>query len=258
MSSLSEKISKNRFLFEELVKRDFKQKYKRTALGMVWSILSPLLSLIVMKLVFTNFFGRHTPHYTIYLFVGNIVMSYFREATKGGMSSLMSNSSILTKINVPKVLFLLSKNVSAFVNFLLTLGVFFVFCIIDKIQFGPHMFLMAIPIFCLILMNIGIGMILSALYVFFRDIQYLYEIFLVLLNYVSAIFYTVDNFPVQVQKYFLFNPVYVVIKYIRTVVINHQIPSPMYHLLMAAYTGIFVLIGVIVYKKNNNSFIYYL
>lgn len=258
MSSLSEKISKNRFLFEELVKRDFKKKYKRTALGMLWSVLSPLLSLIVMKLIFTNFFGRHTPHYTIYLFAGNIIMSYFREATKGGMSSLMSNASILTKINVPKILFLLSKNVSAFFNFMLTLALFFIFCIFDHISFGPHMFMIAIPVICLILINVGIGMILSALYVFFRDIQYLYEIFLVLLNYVSAIFYTVDNFPEHVRRYFLLNPVYVVIKYIRMVVIDQQIPSPMYHLLIAGYTGVILLIGVLVYKKNNNSFIYYL
>jgi ABC-2 type transport system permease protein len=100
-------FKKNEFLFSELVKRDFKKKYKRTYLGMLWSVLSPLLTLLVMSLVFTNFFGRTTPHYTIYLFCGNIVFSFFSDATNGGMGSLMSNSAIFTKINVPKYLFLL-------------------------------------------------------------------------------------------------------------------------------------------------------
>ena len=79
-----QKLKKHQFLFEELVKRDFKQKYKRTVLGMAWSVLSPLLTLLVMKVVFTQFFGRNTPFYTTYLFSGNLVMHYFKESTRGG------------------------------------------------------------------------------------------------------------------------------------------------------------------------------
>ena len=108
---------KYQFLFEELVKRDFKQKYKRTVLGMAWSILSPLLQLLVMSVVFTQFFGRTQAHYTIYLFCGNPVFNYFKESTSTGMFSLMSNSGIITKVNVPKYMFLLSKNVSSLLNF---------------------------------------------------------------------------------------------------------------------------------------------
>lgn len=118
------KLKKHQFLFEELVKRDFKKKYKRTVLGMLWSILSPLLTLLVMRLVFTQFFGRGTPHYTTYLFCGNLVFSYFNESTREGMSSLMSNARIFTKVNVPKYLFLFSKNVQTLINFCLTLCVF--------------------------------------------------------------------------------------------------------------------------------------
>ena len=120
-----DKLKKHKFLFEELVKRDFKEKYKRTVLGMAWSILSPLLTLLVMKVVFTQFFGRNTPFYTTYLFSGNLVMAYFKESTKGGMNSLMSNAKIFTKINLPKYLFIFSRNVSALVNFLIILVVYF-------------------------------------------------------------------------------------------------------------------------------------
>ena len=163
-------LAQKSFLFSELVKRDFKHKYKRTTLGMAWRVLSPLLTLLVMRLVFTQFFGRNMPHYTTYLFSGNLVMAYYKESTKGGMNSLMSNARIFTKINVPKYMFLLSKNVSALVNFGLTLCVYFVFCAFDGITFGPHMLALVFPVACLLLMNIGVGMILSAFYVFFRDV----------------------------------------------------------------------------------------
>ena len=121
---LIEKLKKNKFLFEELVSRDFKEKYKRTVLGMGWSILSPLLNLLVMVLVFTRLLGRNTSHYTIYTFCGTLIMSYFRESTRGGMRSLVDNRSIITKINIPKYMFLISNNVSSLINFGLTLLVF--------------------------------------------------------------------------------------------------------------------------------------
>ena len=101
LHTIAIKARQNRFLFEELVKRDFKQKYKRTVLGMAWSILSPLLQLLVMRVVFTQFFGRAIAHYTTYLFCGNLVFSYFRDSTNGGMNSLMSNAHIFSKVNVP-------------------------------------------------------------------------------------------------------------------------------------------------------------
>ena len=162
-----EKLKKNRFLFEELVKRDFKQKYKRTVLGMVWSVLSPLLTLFVMKIIFTQFFGRDMPHYTTYLFSGTLIMAYFRESTRGGMNALMANARIFSKINIPKYFFVLSKNVSALVNFLIIIVVYFFFCVLDNITFGVHTLALAFPIVCLLIFNVGIGMILSAMFVFF-------------------------------------------------------------------------------------------
>lgn len=252
-----EKLKKNQFLFEELVKRDFKEKYKRTVLGMAWSVLSPLLTLLVMKIVFTQFFGRNTPHFTTYLFSGNLVMAFFKESTRGGMNSLMSNAKIFSKINVPKYLFIFSRNVSALVNFLIILVIYFVFCIIDGITFGFHMLTLSYPILCLLLFNLGVGMILSAMFVFFRDTQYLYDVFLTLLTYLSAIFYTVDRFSPTVQKLFLLNPVYCYIKYFRVVVIDGAIPSLQYHLLCAGYALVALGIGFLVYKKNNHKFLYY-
>lgn len=251
------KLKQHQFLFEELVKRDFKKKYKRTVLGMGWSVLSPLLTLLVMKIVFTQFFGRTMEHYTTYLFCGNLIFSYFTESTREGMQALMGNAPIFTKVNVPKYLFLLSKNVQTFINFLITLGVFFVFCVLDRITFTWKLVCLLYPVVCLVLFNLGVGLILSALFVFFRDIQYLWSVFTRLLQYLSAIFYTIDQYPPMVQNLFLLNPVYLFIRYFRKIVIDATIPTIWFHLLMAADVVIVLGIGCWMYKKYNTRFLYY-
>lgn len=256
-NSILIRFKKNQFLFEELVKRDFKQKYKRTILGMAWSLISPLLTLLVLKLVFSHYFGRSIPHYVIYLFCGNLVFSYFREATTGGMNALMANAHIFTRINVPKYIFLLSKNVSALINFGLTLCIFFVFVLYEGIEVKLQFLVLLFPVFCLVIFNIGIGMILSALFVFFRDIGYLYEVFTMLLMYTSAIFYEVSIVPDQYQNLFYLNPVYCYIYYFREIVLLDRIPSFTLHMLCIFYALLALLIGIIIYKKNNHKFLYY-
>lgn len=250
-------LRKYRFLFEELVKRDFKKKYKRTVLGMAWSVISPLLTLLVMKLVFTQFFGRSMEHYIIYLFCGNLVFAYFSESTTQGMTSLMGNSAIFTKVNIPKYLFLLSKNTQTLINFGLSLCVFFVFCIFDHIVFTWKFIMLLYPICLLVFFNIGIGLILSALFVFFRDIQYLWSVFTMLLMYMSAIFYSVESFPPEQQILFYFNPVYHFIKYFREIVLNGTVPPFWFHLLLLCDVIFAVALGARMYKKYNTKFLYY-
>ena len=251
------KLKQHQFLFEELVKRDFKKKYKRTVLGMAWSVLSPLLMLLVMRLVFTQFFGRGMEHYTTYLFCGNLIFSYFNESSTQGMQALMGNSAIFTKVNVPKYLFLFSKNAQTLINFGLTLIVFFLFCILDNITFTWKFVCLLFPIVCLALFNIGVGLILSALFVFFRDIQYLWSVFTQLLMYVSAIFYTIDGYSPMVQNLFLANPIYLFIRYFRKIVLEATIPSVCFHLLMLFDVVVVLAVGCWMYKKYNHKFLYY-
>ena len=252
-----DKLRKQGFLFSELVKRDFKKKYKRTVLGMAWSILSPLLTLLVMRVVFTQFFGRNMDHYTTYLFCGTLVFTQFNDSTSQGMATLMGNSGIFTKVNVPKYLFLLAKNVQTLINFGMTLCVFFVFCAIDGITFTWKVVFLIYPIICLVLFCIGMGLILSALFVFFRDTQYLWAVFTQLLMYLSAVFYTIDGYSYKVQCAFLLNPVYLFIRYFRKIVIDAAIPTVWFHLLMAADVVIAVGVGCWMYKKYNTKFLYY-
>ncbi len=258
MNNLVSKFRKYHFLFEELVKRDFTKKYKRTILGMMWSILGPLMTLGVMALVFTQFFGREIEHYVIYLFCGNLLYSYFKESTSTGMTVLYENSDIFSKVNVPKYMFLLSKNVSALINFGINICVLFIFCLIDGVPFTWKYIMLLYPIACMVAFNLGMGLILSALYLMFRDLKYLYDVFTLLLMYVSAIFYSIETYSQNIQYLFYLNPVYVYIRYFRKIILEGTIPRLSFHLLAAGYAIVALVIGALIYKKKNYKFLYYI
>lgn len=252
-----QKLKKHQFLFEELVKRDFTRKYKRTTLGMAWSIISPLVNLLIMWLVFSTFFGNNVDHYVIYLFAGQLIFSYFTDTTNLGMNSLLGNSGIFTKVNVPKYLFLFSQNVSSLINFGLTLMIFFGFVAIEGIPFTWKFLLLIYPILCLIVFNLGLGLILSAMQVFFRDMQYLWGILTQLIMWMSAIFYSIEHYSYAVRCAFLLNPVYLYIRYFRKIVIDSDIPTLQFHLLAASYALVAFGVGSWMYKKYNHEFLYF-
>ena len=254
---LFETLKKHQFLFEELVKRDFKKKYKRTVLGMGWSMLSPLLMLLMMKLVFTQFFGRTVPHFTTYLFCGLLVFNWFAESTNGGMRSLYGSAGIFTKVNVPKYLFLLAGSVQVFINFTLTLLVFFFFCWLDGVTFGWRFAMLCYPILTMFVFALGVGMVLSALFIFFRDLDYLWRVFTQLLMYGSAIFYPVSRMGPEFQPFFACNPVYRHIAYFREVVLTGAVPSLETHLTLLGWAAAALLAGSLMYKHYNTRFLYY-
>lgn len=248
----------NRFLFSQLVKRDFTLKYKRTVLGMLWSILSPLLNLFIMWLVFNRLLGSNIDHFVVYLFAGQLVLNYFNEATNLGMTSLLDNAEIFSKVNVPKYLFLFSRNISTLINFGLTVIVFFVFVALEGIPFSFKFLLLIYPVICLIILNLGVGMILSALFMFFRDMRYLWGIATQLIMWMSAVFYSIDGFSASARNLFLLNPVYLCIRYFRKIVLENTIPSPQFHLLLAFFALVFFGLGCLIYKKKNQEFLYYI
>lgn len=255
--TFKEKAKQYRFLFEELTKRDFKKKYKRTLLGVLWSIISPFLTFLVQYFVFGYIFHRLDSGFVIYLLTGTLMFNFFTNATTNGMFSMYSNGAILSKVKVPKSLFVLSSNSAATFNFLLTLIVYFIFMIFCKINFGPHLLLMIYPICCLIIFNIGMSYILSALFVFFRDMQYLYQIFTMLLMYMSAIFYEVKHFPEELRFVFNINPVYHYISYMRQLVMQASVPSLTEHIICLSFALGMLGIGYFVHSKTEQKFVYY-
>lgn len=256
--NIIQKFKKHQFLFQQLVHRDFTKKYKRTALGVAWSILSPLMSLLVMNLIFKTLLGSDIEHYTVYLFSGQLIFSYFTDSTNEGMTSLINNSSIFSKVNVPKYMFLFSKNISSLINFSITLCVYFFFVAIEGIPFTWKFLLLLYPICCQMVFNLGMGLILSALFMFFRDIQYLYNIFTTLLMYMSAIFYSTDKFPQIGQNLFYLNPMFVYIRYFRMIVLEGAVPPLFMHVLAIGYAAVAFAAGCWIYWKKNHDFLYYI
>ncbi len=244
------------FVFIELVKRDFKKKYKRSFLGVLWSMLAPLFTLLVLNFVFGHFFGRTQEYYTIYLFSGWLIFQYYNEATNGAMNSLMANSSIFSKVKVPKYLFLFSRVASSSINFFLTLVIYFIFVLAYGLPITWKFITLLFPIACMFLLILGIGLILSALFVFFRDIQYLYGVFTTALMYATPIFYTTDIMGDKAWIFYL-NPLYYYVTYFRSVVIDGVIPSLAYHGVMLGVSLLLFAIGCWMYKKYNYKFLYY-
>ena len=250
-------LKQHRFLLEELVKRDFDRKYKGSMLGAAWSVLNPLMTLLIMRVVFGHFFGSGIPHYTIYLFCGTIVFGFFSESTSEGLQALVGNAQIFTKVNVPKYIFLLSKNTQTLINFVLTLCVFFLFCALDRVTFSWRFLALVYPVSMLLVFNLGMGFILSALYVFYRDMQYFWSIVTQFLMYLSAVFYSIDTFSPRVQTVFYMNPVYLFIRCFRNIILEDSFLSPGFYALMTFDAFAVLFVGIWMYRKNDTEFLYY-
>ena len=251
-----EKTNKG-FLLGELIRRDFIRKYKRTTFGILWSALSPLLLLITMDIIFGTFFGRNMPHYTIYLFSGLLLFNYFSTSTRGMMIALSANAPIYSKVSVPKHYFVLSLSVARFVDFLVSLAVYFIFVAVDGIAFSGRMFLLIYPIICLYMINLGIGMFLSTVYIFFRDINYLWPIICRIIMYASAIFYDVSILPGIMRRLLTCNPLYMCIDYFRQLIIHSTVPSFEYHLVLGLMSAFCLLLGYATYNFNRDKIALY-
>lgn len=250
---MSNEHTNNGFLLGSLIRRDFIKKYKRTTFGILWSALSPLFLLITMDIIFGTFFGRKMPHYTVYLFSGLLLYNYFNSATRGAMIVLSTNAPIYSKVQVPKHYFILSQSVARFIDFVVSLAVYFIFVAIDGIAFSARLFYLIYPIICLYIINLGIGMFLATVYIFFRDINYLWPIICRIIMYASAIFYDVSILPGIMRRLLSCNPLYMCIDYFRQLVIHSTVPSPAYHLVLGLMSAFCLVLGVVTYNFNRDK-----
>lgn len=255
---VKDRFGRYHFLLSELIKRDFNSKYKRTYLGVMWSLINPLAHVLIMTLVFVHFFGSRTPNFVIHVFSGQLIFGFFSSATNQGMSSLSGNAGLITKVSMPKWIFLISKNMASLIELLTTLVIFFIFVAIEGIAFRPQFLLLVYPIMTLILFNIGVGLILSVWHVFFKDVGYLYSIFTQLLMFMSAIFWPIENFSQDTQRLFMFNPIFAHIHYFRLVVLHGLVPTANVHLLLLGFAIAPLVIGSLLYKKYNGRLVYYM
>ena len=188
------------FVIQELVSRELKRKYSRSRLGILWSVLSPLLSMAVLSLVFSAMFRKSIENYPVYYLTGFILWNFFTTSTNTAMTALADNQTLILQVKFPREVFPFARVYTAFVNFLYSLIAYGIILLIFGIRLSAAVFLFPVIVFFIFLFSLGMGYLLSVLYVFFGDVRHLYSVFLTLWMYLSALFYPLELLPETMQR----------------------------------------------------------
>lgn len=242
-------------LLYELVARDVKIKYRKSALGVLWTLLNPLMMMAILSIVFSNLFRFDIENYSLYLLAGQIIFNFYNESTSGAMTAILGNAALIKKVYIPKYLFVVSRITSSGINILSSFCALILVMIFTRSELHWTIFLAIIPLAYLFVFSLGIGLILAALTVRFRDVIHLYSVFVTALMYLTPVIYSISMLPNWVQFIVKLNPLTGILTIFRNVVIYNTIPS-LLSLLVSGATVIAALgIGIWVFYKQQDSFI---
>jgi len=244
-------------LLGELVVRDIKVRYRHSALGLIWTVLNPLLMMVVITIVFSTLFKQNIPNFPIYYLSGSLLFSFNSESTTTALYSMISNASLIKKVYIPKYLFPFSNVVSGLVNLGFSLIAMFIVMVVTGAPFHATLMLIPLPIFYTLLFSTGLGILLAALTVFFRDISHFYSVFILAWTYLTPVFYPVEILPPMAMKLMQLNPMYHYISFMRELVLYGNFPSMRENLLCFAMGCIMLLIGLFVFYKKQDKFVLY-
>lgn len=251
-------FSKYKYLLSELIKRDIKIKYRRSVIGIFWSFLNPLLTMVVLTIIFSTIFAMNIENFPVYFLAGKIVFDLYAQGSTAAMMSIRRNADIIKKIYVPKYMYGLSSVLSNFVTFLLSLIVLFGVMLATNAGFTWYILTALVPILLLVMFTIGAGLLLATLTVFFRDIEHLYDVFITLLMYGSAIFYPVSIIPQKFQIFLNMNPIYAIISLCRDSFLYGKAFDPTTLLFATASSAGILVLGIILFYKYQDKFILYI
>ena len=259
----SSKLKKDLFILRQLVSKDFKIKYRRSVLGIAWSVLNPLLMMIVMSIVFSYMFRHNIENYPLYLILGNITFSLMSEATRQSLRSITGAASLLKKVKVDRFVFPVHKVLSALVNFAFSLVAVVLVMLWFRVTPTWHVVWVPLCVFLLVVFCCGLGMILGAAVVFFRDVMHLWSVVLTAWNYLTPIFWDFqmlvdNNAPAWVIEIVRLNPMYNFVQFMRDTVLWQTNPSPSVLALCAIWAALALALGIFVFKKTEHKFILYI
>lgn len=246
---------KYRFLLSELVKKGIKLKYRRSYLGIIWSLLEPLLTMVVLTIVFGTLFGNKTREFPVYILTGRLLYSFFSTATKSSLSSIRKNAAMIKKVYVPKYLYTLSSVLYNYVIFLISLVVLVAASIFLGVYPSWYTLQIAVPLVLIFFLSYGCGMVLATIGVFFRDMEYIWSVALMLVMYTCAIFYYPQKLLESGWDWILrYNPLYCIIDIFRAGVFGQAMDMR-----NLTYATIFsfasVVVGLVFFKKKQDEFI---
>lgn len=251
-------INRYWFLMEQLVKRDFKAKYKRSILGVLWSFLNPLLTMSVQYLVFSNIFQFEIPYYSVYLLTGIVMFNFFSECCGMALSSIVGNANLITKVYVPKYIYPLTRTVSSSINLLISMIPLVGIALFNGLFPTKAYVLAFFSLFCIIVFSLGVGMILASSMVFFRDTQFLWGVLSMIWMYLTPIFYSVDILPPHILPLLKWNPLYHFLDFLRTCIITGVSPEPLAYVQCFLFAIVALAVGALVFKRTQDKFVLYL
>jgi len=243
------------FLMRQLIARDFKTKYKRSVLGVLWSFLNPLLTMLVQYMVFSTIFKSDIPNFALYLLTGIVCFNFFNEACTMSLQSIVGNASLITKVYVPKYIYPVSRVFSSTINLLLSMIPLLAVMLLTGTPVRPAILLLPFGLFCLVALCIGMGFALSTLMVFFRDTQFLWGVVSMLWMYATPIFYPESIIPAVLMPLYKCNPLYHIIRFLRIVLIDGISPEPKAYLFCLIVSLVPLVIGAVIFKKNQDKFV---
>jgi len=253
-----QKFLKYRPLLFQLVRRDFLAKYKRSVLGVLWSLLNPLFTMLVMTIVFSFVFRFEIENFPVYLLSGQIIFTMFSEATNLCMGSVISAAPLIKKVSVPKYIFPISRALSSLINFVFSFVALILVMLITKAPFHLSMIYCVIPVLYVFIFSTGVGLILSSAVIFFRDITYLYGIFLTAITYFTPLFYPISIIPDHFRWIISLNPLYHMVECFRTCAIYGGIPTLWQNLVCLTIAVLSLGIGLFVFIRKQDRFILYI
>lgn len=251
-------IVKYRNLVVELVMRDIKKKYRRSILGYLWSMLNPLLTMLITAMVFSNLFRFQIDNFALYLLTGQLIFTFYSEATSFAMGSILENGSLIKKVYVPKYLFPISRVSSSAVNLLFSLPAMLAIMLYTDHEITITLVACIVPLILLYFFCIGIGLFISALAVYFRDIFHLYGVLITVLNYATPIFYPVNIIPEEYKFVVEYNPLYYFLSAFREVAYNNTLPSIELLSICTLFSVGVLVVGAYYFNKKQNTFVMYL
>jgi ABC-type polysaccharide/polyol phosphate export permease len=238
-----------------LVKRDFVARYRKSLLGVLWSLLNPLLTMLVMTLVFSHIFRFAIENFPVYLLSGQIIFGFFSESTTLAMGSVIGGEGIIKKVYVPKYIFPVSRVLSSLVNLAFSLLAFLFVFIVTGVPFRATMLLIPIPILYTFVFSLGVAMLMATLAVFFRDLTYLYGILLTLLMYLTPLFYPVEMLPERLIPYMGLNPIYHYIDYLRDLALRGIVPGLWDNVVCIGFALAALCCGMYAFMSRQENFI---
>ena len=255
MSTYIQNFKKFRPLLNELIARDIKIKYRRSVLGVLWTLLNPLCMMIVLSVVFSNLFKFDIENFPVYLLSGQLIFNFYSESTTNSMSAILSNGPLIKKIYVPKYLFVLSRVFSSTINLLASFTAMVCVMLAMRVELHYTVLLAPIPLMFIVLFSLGVGLILSAITVKFRDIMHLYSVFVTALMYLTPVIYPMSILPDWFSPIVMLNPITNILQMFRSVMLYNSLPT-LESLVTASVESVVMLaLGLYVFYKNQDEFI---